>query len=185
MGMLAAPFLAAAVLLVVAGGPKLLDPAGLRGALASVGGPRLRRLARPVAAVEVAVGAAAVVRPDAPTAGAVCVAYLSFTGFVLLALARGGVLASCGCFGKVDTPPSRGHVVLTLVLAAAALGVMIDGLRGTPAPWWSDAGSAAVSAGYALLIAFLAYLVLAVLPTTTAAAVRRSAGGVASTSPKG
>ena len=33
---------------------------------------------------------------------------------------RGGTLATCGCFGRPDTPATRLHVVVTLMLAGAA-----------------------------------------------------------------
>ena len=44
--------------------------------------------------------------------------YAGFGLFVALALYRRIPIASCGCFGKVDTPPS----VLHLALNAAGLG---------------------------------------------------------------
>ena len=43
----------------------------------------------------------------------VAASYAAFTAFVLLARSRGGVLASCGCFGRADTPPTTTHVVVT------------------------------------------------------------------------
>ena len=35
----------------------------------------------------------------------------------------GGPLATCGCFGRPDTPPTALHLVIDLVLAAAAAAV--------------------------------------------------------------
>ena len=63
-------------------------------------------------------------------------AYLGFAGFVGLALARGDPLASCGCFGSVDTPPNLNHLTLNLVGVVAALAVALwpgGGLRGSMA----------------------------------------------------
>src|SRR4051794_38843397 len=108
----AAPYLAAAALLVVAGAPKIADPLPLVRALRSVGLPAGRGLVRTFAVGEVVVGLAALVQPSRTTALLMAVLYAGFTAFVGLALARGGVLESCGCFGKADTPPTRAHLVL-------------------------------------------------------------------------
>ena len=47
--------------------------------------------------------------------------YLAFTAFVITARLKGGVLASCGCFGKADTPPTWLHAAVTAGLALASL----------------------------------------------------------------
>ena len=165
MDALAGPYLVSAALLVVAGGAKVLDPLPLMRALMSVGLPFGRPLVRGVAAVEVVVGLLAIATGSAPAAAAVAVSYAAFTGFVLLALARGGVLASCGCFGKADTPPTRTHAAVTAALAAVAglvalrpLGPLPDLLGGSPwngVPLLLTTGAVAVTT----------YLVLALLPT--------------------
>ncbi len=176
---LCAPFLAAAALLAVAGMPKLGDPLPLVRALRSTGLPAGRPLVRTVALAEVLLGAAAVVAPGRLTAALVALAYLLFTAFVGLVRHRGGVLSSCGCFGRADTPATPTHLVLTATLAAAAGAVAVQppppGVWGTVPPVLL-----LTTAGYAALLAFLGYLLLAVLPTVTATAVR-SAG--AATSP--
>ena len=101
-------------------------------------------------------------------AAGVALSYAAFTGFVLLARHRGGVLASCGCFGKTDTPPTSTHVVVTAALAGVAgvvavrpLGPVPDLLAGSPL-----GGLALVVATVA--VAATAYLVLAVLPLVRA-----------------
>jgi hypothetical protein len=167
------PFLAAAGLLVLAGLPKLRDPAPLVRALRSAGLPGGRSLVRVLAVLEVAAGLAALAWPGRITGSLVALAYLTFTAFVALALARGGVLASCGCFGRPDTPPTRAHLVVTAVLAASGVAVALD--TEAAGPWWSAASSGSVTvvlAAYAVLVGVLAYLVIAVLPTLTPAAVR-------------
>jgi hypothetical protein len=172
-GELSAPFLAASALLVGAGVPKLRDPMPLVRALRSTGLPADRSLVRGVAAVEVALGLWAAARPTALNAALVCAAYVVFTGFVTLALRRGGVLGSCGCFGKADTPPTRSHLVVTAGLAVLAGAVALLPERAA----WTTGTSAAVAATLALaaLITFLAWQALAVLPTVTPAAVRSTA----------
>ena len=169
--LLAGPFLAAGGLLVVAGLPKLRDPLPLVRAVRSTGLPASGPLVRALAVAEVALGVAAVVAPGRGTAALVAVAYAGFTAFVARTLRRGGVLASCGCFGRPDTPATRAHLVLTggATATAAALAVFPP-----ETGVWSGAApaSTAALAGFAALLGALAYLVLAVLPTTTAAAVR-------------
>ena len=168
--LLTGPFLAAGGLLVVAGLPKLRDPLPLVRALRTTGLPASGLLVRLLALAEVALGVTAVVAPGRGTAALVAVAYAGFTAFVALAVRRGGVLASCGCFGRPDTPPTRAHLALTAgaTAAAAALAVSPPG-----AGVWSAATPAtAALAGFGVLLGALAYLVLAVLPTTTVAAVR-------------
>jgi hypothetical protein len=166
------PFLAAAGLLVAAAAPKLVDPASLVRALRSVGLPAGALLVRGVAAAELVVGAAALVRPDRVTGVLVAFSYAAFSGFVALALARGGVLASCGCFGRADTPPTRSHLLVTSVLAAS--GVVVASSV-PPSPWSSLAqqpGVGAALVGFAVLVAGLSYLVMVVLPTVSPVAVR-------------
>lgn len=177
-GELAAPFLAASALLVGAGVPKLGDPMPLVRALRSTGLPAGRGLVRVVAGVEVALGLWAAARPGTANAALVCAAYLLFTGFVALALKRGGVLGSCGCFGKADTPPTRSHLAVTGALAVLAGVVAAAPERAA----WTSGGAPDVVGTVALaaLITFLAWQALAVLPTVTPAAVR-STGPATST----
>jgi hypothetical protein len=167
------PFLAAAGLLVVAGAPKLTDPMPLVRALRSARLPASRALVRVLAGLEVLVGLAAVARPGHLTAGAVALSYLTFTAFVALVLRRGGVLGSCGCFGRPDTPPTVAHLAVTALLAVAAGALAVAPPQTSV---WSDVDPALlVLVAFAALLAWLAYLVMAVLPATTPAAVRSAA----------
>jgi hypothetical protein len=176
----AGPFLAAAGLLVVAGVPKLADPLPLVRALLAAGMPGSRGLVRGVAAAEVAVGLWAVIAPGRVVALVVAAAYTGFTAFIARVLARDGILGSCGCFGKPDTPATRTHLVLTACAAVTALLVAWD----PPASPWSGAGGAtAVTGGLAALIGFLAWQVMAVLPTVSPAAVRSAVRTRSSTQP--
>ena len=164
MHALAGPYLAAAVLLAAAGAAKLRDPLPLVRALRSARLPGSSGLVRVLAAAELVLGVLAVVLGSRATAALVCASYLAFTGFVLLARRRGGVLASCGCFGRSDTPPTATHVVVTAALAAGAAAVCVRPLG--PLTGVLDAAPAA---GLPLVlataaVAVSAYLVLALLP---------------------
>lgn len=167
----AGPFLAAAGLLVVAGIPKLVDPLPLVRALRAAGMPAGRLLVRAFALAEVIVGGWALLAPGRLGAALVATAYLIFTAFVARVLARGGILGSCGCFGKPDTPATRTHLALTGVAALTALTVAID----PPATVWTEVDSAGLTTvGLAAVIGFLAWQVMAVLPTTSPSAIRSS-----------
>ena len=167
----AGPFLAAAGLLVVAGVPKIVDPLPLVRALHAAGMPAGRLLVRAFAVAEVGVGGWALTAPGRLSAALVAAAYLVFTAFVARVLGRGGVLGSCGCFGKPDTPATRSHLALTAVAALTALAVAVD----APVRVWSAVDTAGLTtAGLAVVIGFLAWQVMAVLPTTSPIAIRSS-----------
>ena len=168
MDALAGPFLAAAVLLVAAGGAKLADPLPLVRALRSARLPAPVQGVRVVAGAEVMLGLAALLTGSRAAATGVALSYAAFTGFVLLARARGGVLASCGCFGKADTPPTSTHVVTTAVLAAVAAVVAVR-----PLGPLSDLLGASPAGGLPLVVVTAAvaattYMVLALLPMVQA-----------------
>ncbi len=168
MDALSGPFLAASLLLVLAGLSKVADPSPLVRATRSVGHALRAPVVRVLAAFEVAVGVGAVLTGSRAAAALVALSYLGFTAFVLLARHRGGVLASCGCFGKVDTPPTRTHVVTTAVLAVVSAAVAVRPIGALQA---DVALLAATSA-----ITVVLYLVLALLPGLTEAT--RRPGGV-------
>ncbi|HEX5585769.1 MAG TPA: MauE/DoxX family redox-associated membrane protein, partial [Acidimicrobiia bacterium] len=57
----------------------------------------------------------------------VAASYALFSAFVVRALRAGTPISSCGCFGKIDTPPSRVHVAVDTLLAVAGAAVAISG----------------------------------------------------------
>lgn len=162
--------LAGAVLLVLAGAPKVVRPDDTVRGLRSVGLPSVPALVRVLAAVEVVVGVAALLGPARPALAGVAALYAGFTGFVLLALRRGGVVESCGCLGRADTPPTRAHAVATGLVAVAATAAA---LAPPSSAWWAD--RPAVHLALAAVLTLLLWMVVAVLPTVTPTAVR-SAG---------
>jgi hypothetical protein len=165
MNALAGPYLAAAALLVAAGGAKLLDPLPLVRALRSVGLPAPRLLVRAGALAELVLGLLAILTGSALAAAGVAASYAAFTAFVLVALRRGGVLASCGCFGKADTPPTRTHVTVTGAFAAVAAAVAVAPVGGLGVLIAAQPGGALPLLVATAAVAVTAYLVLALLPT--------------------
>jgi hypothetical protein len=180
------PYLVACCLLVVAGVAKAIRPDDTARAVVlllaggrTAGPGRLRSLGavrtaiRLGATAEALLGAAALVLPRTPIAAAVAASYLVFSAVVLAAMVKGGVLATCGCFGTPDTPPTLVHLGVDLLLAAAAVSVAVGApdigttgqvLSSQP---WRGVPLVAVSA----LGAWLAYLTLARLASLEA--VRR------------
>ena len=165
MDALAGPYLASALLLVVAGAAKVRDPLPLVRALRSARLPAPVTGVRVLAVAEVALGLAAVLLGGRATAVLVAASYAAFTGFVLLARARGGVLASCGCFGRADTPPTTAHVVVTASLALLAGAVAVAPLGTLPDVLATGPGAGLPLVLAAVTVAVLVHGVLALLPT--------------------
>ncbi len=126
------PYLIGCTLLFVAGAMKALHPDDTARALVRVVPARLSTLAdlqrmraiiRIGAILEAGLGVVAVALPRPLLAAFVAASYCVFAGVVAYTRARGGALASCGCFGTPDTPATLLHVVVDLVVAFAAVMV--------------------------------------------------------------
>jgi hypothetical protein len=127
MSVLAGPFVIVSALIVLGGAFKAIDPTDTAYALRSLGLPHAVLLVRAGGAVEVVIGVGALVVGGPVFAALVALSYLAFAGFVLFALRSGSPISSCGCFGKVDTPPSPIHVVIDLLAAGVAATVALAG----------------------------------------------------------
>ena len=149
-------YAASAALLLLAGAQKIADPQPLVRALTSMGIALGSTWIRAGAVGEFLLGGAALGSTSRVVAGLVAASYAGFTVVVVLALRRGGVLASCGCFGKRDIPATGIHAAVTAGFALVALGASVR----APQVIWSDA---ALVAG-TLALDGCAYAVLAVLP---------------------
>lgn len=175
------PLFAAALLLAVAGGAKVLRPAATQVALRTAGLPSARPVARLLGAVEVAMAAATFVVGGRLGAGCIAGAYLGFAGFSALLIRRSRGQASCGCFGGSDAPVTRLHVVINLLIAAVAVACLVD-----PSPgYWSVARDTAAAgvpfAAFTVILAWLLQVALTVLPAVEAAARRGPAAAPAAT----
>jgi hypothetical protein len=136
-------YLVACGLLTLAGVAKAVRPADTARALVELAGgtsatplvtlPRLVWVVRVAAASEAGLGLAGLIYPHRGLAVPVAGSYAAFALFVLYARAKGGALATCGCFGSPDTPPTVVHAVIDAVLAAGAVGVCLAAPAGTVA----------------------------------------------------
>ena len=168
MSALAGLFFACCALLGLAGVFKLLRPPTTQATLLSVGLPGSKRLVQAIGAAEVAIGASALLGVHG-SALLVLAAYLSFAGFVGLAIRRGLTLASCGCFGHPDAPPTVTHLAVNLgaaVVAGVAASVPLPGLMAVLGE--QPAGGLPLVFLMALTT-YLLYLALTALPTALAA----------------
>lgn len=158
---------AAAVLLLWSGLAKLVRPAATARMLAGVLGrhaPGSHATARLIGLVEVAVGAAVLLTGGRVACAALAACYLVFT-MVAVRLAGGARPAPCGCFGRADAPTGRIHVVVDALACAAG----IAGTVAPPGPFGGSTGQpalvAAVGLGQVVLLAGMAYVLVAVLPS--------------------
>ena len=162
-------YLIGSALLVLAGAAKAIRPGDTALALAQVlpGHLRLQPLVRVGAACEAGVGFLALLLPRPVPATLACASYLGFAAYVSYVRSRRGLLSTCGCFGRTDTPATWLHVVVNLVLAAAAAGVA---LQTTGASTLHSVLTAQPWAGLPLLLAsgvglWLTYQGLTLLPS--------------------
>jgi uncharacterized membrane protein len=158
---------AAALLLCAAGMAKLRRPAPTRSALAAAGVPGAQRLGAKAAnrlsgAVELAVGAVALLVGGRVAAAAIALGYLILAALSarMMSIESG---QDCGCFTK-PVPVSHWHT-------AVNLSCMLAGLVALAAPadsLISRFGDAPVTASTLLLaaavLAYLAFLVMTALP---------------------
>lgn len=170
MSALTVPFLAAALLLAVAGITKLRDPQPTLRAARTSGLPLNELGVRVFGVAEIAVGLVALVLGGPVAAALVAASYAGFGLFVARGLVRGD-LDSCGCFSGEESPPSVVHVGVNAFLALSAGAVALADAPGALLAVLGD-GSATRAAGLLVLTlvnSAVLYLVIARLPGGTAA----------------
>ena len=116
----------AALLLVIAGAFKLVDPSGSVGALRALGVVVDDTRVRVLAAAEAALGALALAVSNEVIALAVALSYAGFALVIVLALVRELPIDSCGCLGRLETPPGGRHLLVVAVALFGALGQAAD-----------------------------------------------------------
>jgi len=75
--------------------------------------------------MEAALGIAALLFPRPVTAALVATSYALFFCVVAFVRRIGGSLATCGCFGRPDTPATGLHLLLNVVFVAGAVAVAL------------------------------------------------------------
>jgi uncharacterized membrane protein YphA (DoxX/SURF4 family) len=157
-------FFATAALLVVSGVNKLVDAAPTTGALRSAGLPSGREAVWALASLEVVVGAANLISASRFFALAQSALFVAFGSFVAFALWRRIPIASCGCFGRSDTPPTFLHLLVNMAASAGAIVVALSGPRSL---WELISGQPMVGLpylGFVVFATYALYLVLTLLP---------------------
>ncbi len=166
-------YLVACGLLVAAGVAKAVRPDDTARALSSVVPIRLstmRTAVRIGSVSEAALGVTALAYPRPWWAALVALSYVAFAGFVAYARSTGGAIASCGCFGTPDTPATRVHLVINIVLALAAVAVAVSAPAGDLVTILSGQPARGVPlALVSVLAAWLVYLAVSVLAGLQAA----------------
>lgn len=173
MNPMAGPFMVAAALLGLGGAAKALEPGDTARALGVMGLPSSRVLVRVGGAAELVIGVGALVFGNRAFAVLVALSYLGFLAFIVVAFVRHAPLGSCGCFGKVDTPPSAIHLVVNVLAIAVAAVVTLDPGVGLPDVL---ADQPALGLPFLLLVAagvYLSFVALTVLPRALSLSVRR------------
>ncbi len=120
------PYAIAAGLLALAGASKALRPSDTATAVRGVGIRVPTWLIRIGGLVELVIGVLALVTGSAVVAVLVAASYAVFAVFVTVALVRHLPIATCGCFGKADSPPSLVHVGVDVAAALAAVTIAVD-----------------------------------------------------------
>lgn len=141
------------LLLVLTGVAKILHPRDVARAIGALGLPIWTPLGVAIGIVEVGIGAVAFFTGVGLWAQGVL--YAGFAGWIYLALRREVPLASCGCLGKDDTPPTWAHLVMNLI----GVGFSLAGAAEGPVELLGGLGSVAQIAVVAVGV-FLAYIVL-------------------------
>ena len=162
---------ALALLSAAAGVAKVGRPADTARALRTAGLPVGASLVRAGAAAEAVVGALVLAGAGRWAVALLAASYLAFGVFVSLALVRRWPLASCGCFGEPDTPPTALHAAVCLASAGVLAGAAVSGRVGGIATVVSSEGAfrGAVFLALSVLAAYFLYLVMAAVPRLAAA----------------
>jgi len=111
------------LLLVITGVAKLLRPHDVEKALRALRLPTFAGAGLIIGAFEVAVGVGALFFQAALIIQTAL--YLIFAVWVVVALRREVPLASCGCLGRDDTPPTFAHIVLNFMAVIFSFGAFL------------------------------------------------------------
>ena len=168
MSAVAGPLAAMAGLLALGGALKIRRPGPTVNALRAADVPAGDLVVRLGAAAELGIGVGTLVVEGPVFPALLAASYAAFTMFVALALVRHTPLESCGCFGEPDTPPTALHLVVTGGAAVIGLAAAVSGTS-VPRVFADQPWAGLPLALIAGVIAYLSYLVIAVVPKSRAA----------------
>lgn len=157
-------FFLAAALLVFSGIRKLADPAPTSGALRAAKLPSSRAAVFALASTEIGVGSIGLLGSGSIWAWAVALVYAGFAIFVALALSRRLPIASCGCFGKADTPPTASHLLVNIAAVGGAVIVASRGGTNLPTALGTQPLGGLAYLGFLIVGVYCLYLLLSELP---------------------
>lgn len=154
------PLAVAAVLAMVAGAAKVMRPGPVVVALRGIGvGFGSTTVVRAGAVIEAAIGGVALGSGWGPAILGLAATYVAFAAFVVVARSTPGI-ASCGCFGETDAPPSWRHVVVDVGLAIGCVGAFVAGAPGIGTVLGAQPLAGIPFTVVVLVAAWLAYVVL-------------------------
>ena len=126
---LAAPLYVVTAVFVLAGAAKLIRPSATAAALRELSVPSPLSSARFLGLGEIILGVVAIATGNPLAWAGIALSYGAFTLFVLWALGDASRIASCGCFGREDTPATPGHLAFNAVASALAALAIFDPVR--------------------------------------------------------
>lgn len=122
---MAGPLFAISLILVLSGALKVVSPDSAAGALTVLGVPAPNIAVRLLGGGEMALGVSGLIVAGSVIAGIVAGAYFCFA-VVAEVLRRGDKgVASCGCFGRNDTPPSLLHTGVNVLAGVLGVGAVV------------------------------------------------------------
>jgi hypothetical protein len=171
MGITGAVSDALAVLLGIAGGAKLVRPAGVTAALDRLHPPGWNAIgqwpvARLLGLVEIVVAVGAVATGGRVWAAALTVCYAAFS--VVVWRLAAGPATDCGCFGAASGTVNRTHVTVDVVFTVAAAICVAYPSAGL-AQGWGPPGPALANVMVVGLLVAVGYLAFTALPQLVAA----------------
>jgi uncharacterized membrane protein YphA (DoxX/SURF4 family) len=155
-----------AALLLISGGTKLVDPDPTTGAMRAAGLPASRWVTAALGLWEIFAGSLALTFGGTVGGSALFVTYAGFAGFIGYALKNRLPIQSCGCFGRVDTPPSAAHVGVNLIAALSGLWLVFAGGGDLVTTLADQPLSGVPYVGFIAAGVYGLYLLLAELPRT-------------------
>ncbi len=157
-----------AVLLLISGGAKLIDPDPTSGALRAAGLPASRWVVAALGLWEITAGSLVLGIGGSVGGLALFLTYAPFAGFIVFALRSGLPIQSCGCFGRSDTPPSVSHVAVNLLAAGSGLWLAVGGGGDLITTLDEQPLGGVPYVGFIAIGVYALYLLLAELPKTLA-----------------